>query len=209
MNYIRYGAGPCAKCQEQGGFHVIEENMTSRVRLLKLMAEMATLNIPGDMPGLSRGGIPLIDGPNGAKFMIGVLTRGPNTIAAISGNADNNARFVRACAHFAYTQAVYVAPPWATVWGGQVTVAEANFAHGGGNTPQPGRCAASKMIIRAITSGWPTPDDEEWNLSEAYYQPSTGRRSHELYAAPNLHTHALSADHCATCINLVPMLMCR
>ncbi|RHW16532.1 hypothetical protein D1610_15720 [Sphingomonas gilva] len=198
MNYLTYGAGRCRACGLRGASHQIQESQQSRFHAMRFVAEMAAQ--PMMMPA---GGFIMTD-PNAHKFMVGVLCASGQTLVACSGNHDNFAPMIAAAARFGYTVAQYQAPPYRARGGGALTLAEVQGTHAGGHAPQPGRCAAPKLINEAIArnlhlnGAW-----RNWAMTETYYQPSTARRTHELYNVPPPYTHGLSADHCATCANLV------
>jgi len=203
MGYITYGAARCSLCHLMGANHQIRETQRSRFRAMLFIAEMSAR--AGDGAGQI-----IMHGSNNQKFMIGALIAGATTIVACSGNHDNFAPMITAAAHLGYAMAGYRAPPFATRGGGTVSLVEAGAAHAGGNAPQPGRCAAPKMILEAFSRNLHLNDAwRQWEMSEVFFQPSTSRRTTEINSNfPPIYDHGLSQRHCATCNTLVPMLMC-
>jgi hypothetical protein len=202
MTYMTYGVARCGACGLQGASHQIQETQRSRFHAMRFVAEMSAQATPA-------GNSIVMNAPNGHKFMIGVLCAGAQTLVACSGQHDNFLPMINAAARFGYVVAQYRAAPYAARGGGALSVAEVQATHGGGNMPQPGRCAAPKLVLEAMSrnlhagNGW-----RQWSMSEVFYQPSTARRTHELYNVPPPYTHGVTAYHCGTCHNLVPMLMC-
>jgi len=139
---------------------------------MQLIAEMSAVRTFGPAPPAI-----VMDAARGHKLMMGVLICGGNIIAACSGNNDNFQPFIQAANRKGYTIARYRNPPYQTRAGALITAAELAASHGGGNTPQPGRCAAPKMINKTL-----------------YAHPS--HRHSESHRAAGCSEHQLLPDDC-------------
>lgn len=204
--YLIYGAGKCRLCGLRGANHQIRETQRSRFLAMQLIAEMSA-----DIAfGAQTAPALVMTGANRHKLMVGVLDCGGTIIAACSGHNDHLQPFVRAARRKGYIMAPYRNPPYKTRGGGTISDAELTASHGGGNAPQPGICAAPKLILEAFARGLHANDGwRHWQMSEVFYQPNTTRRTAEMYSGHAAkYDHGVSQYHCITCDKLVPMLMC-
>ncbi|MEM9458730.1 MAG: hypothetical protein AAGF11_31425 [Myxococcota bacterium] len=198
-HYQVYGATQCPNCnQVHAPTHQIPETQRSRFRLMQLMSEMSTT--------VTAGNAPVISGGAKQKFMVGLLISGNDIIVAASGGGYRTGAFVNAAAAKGYA----VCPPRSATEGVNLSVVDRVIpsdqyagCQADGASPA-GACAAPRLIQYALSQPGMAANRANWEMSEIMYQPNTGRR-----AKDNLvWVHGLSAPHCATCENLVPLLMC-
>ncbi len=197
--YTVYGNGRCGLCNLRGRTHEIHETRQSRFRLMQFLAEMST-----DFGG----GHFTITGAGSHNFMMGLLMCGGHTLVAASGNNDNKPFIINAANRKGYTHCVRHVGPMITRSNLQLTAAQVQACQAPGASG-PGYCAAPKLISRAIALNYhQTTDVSQWQMSEIMYQPNTDRRTRALERNQVAYDHGVSQASCATCHNLVPMLMC-
>jgi hypothetical protein len=173
------------------------ETSRSRFRLMQLVVEMGTR---------SSGNAHIVHAGAGQKFMLGLLIAGPHTFVATSGNNLGNASFVAAANAKGYT----ICPPRSYSTGvnfsvvGRAIPAGQYMSMQAANASPAGDCAAPRLLQQAFQTLGAPHQPNTWEMSEVFYQPNTQRRTSD-----NLYwMHGLSAHSCATCQNLVPMLLC-
>jgi hypothetical protein len=202
--YETYGGTICPRCNvaHQAQWQ-IRERLRSRFKLMQFIAEMATTMHTGPN---QIAPAPYIHAGAGQKFMIGLLDTGALTLVAASGGNLNNQAFMQAAQRKGYT----ICGPRKATLGNHVSIVNRPIPAGQymsmqaqGASP-PGDCAAPRLIERALEL-FPAPRNiAGWTMSEVFFQPNTARRTRD-----DLHwVHGLSAHHCATCANLVPLLLC-
>jgi len=142
----------------------------------------------------------------GQKFMIGLLITPAATLVATSGGNLNNGSFVAAAGRKHYQ----ICPARKATVGvhqsvvGRVIPAGQYMSMQAGGASPAGDCAAPRLIERAFELNAAPRNLAAWAMSEVFYQPNTQRRTRDdLYWV-----HGLSAHSCATCANLVPLLLC-
>lgn len=199
--YLVYGDGPCMLCNAPDATHEIRETPQSRFKLMQFMAEISTRLTPGEPP--------VITGASSHNFMLGLLMCGGNTLVAASGNNDNKPFLIDAAQRMGYTHCVRHTGPMVTRTDRQLTSDEVASCEVQGASG-PGFCAAPKLISAAISLGYHrnTPV-AQWQMSEIMFQPNTERRTRGMERGQVAYDHGLSQASCATCRNLIPMLMCR
>jgi len=192
--YQIYGAGTCPKCTvPHAKFMRIKETSKSRFKILQFQREL-----------MCRTSGPLtINVGAGQKFMVGLLISGQTILVAASGN--NNGRIQATANLKGYTLCPqingYVGHQSRV--GRNIPTNEYQHTRAPG-APNPGQCAAPRLIQHALTIPAVKNNWRNWEMSEVYYQPNTERRTRD-----NSHwVHGLSAHHCNTCDNLIPLLMC-
>ena len=204
-SYQVYGAGVCPNC---GVAHApafqIKESQRSRFKLMQFMAEMSTILTATPSIGPSRP--PLVHAGAGQRFMLGILISGASTLVAASGNNHTRHDFERVAQMKGYT----TCPPRKAMEGFNVSAVGRRIPTGqymatqrAGASP-PGSCAAPRLIQKAFSIPAIAVNRQHWEMSEVFYQPNTERRTRN----DPYWVHGLSAHHCATCDNLVPLLMC-
>lgn len=202
-NYQVYGAGPCPRTNRPHALaSQIRETQRSRFVLMQLIAEMSTA-MSGAGGGIAR---PVMHAGAGQKFMLGVLLTGGATYVAASGSNNGNNALVTACMRKGYT----LCPPRSATGGvhhavsGRVIPAGQYMSMQAPGASRAGDCAAPRLIEQAIATPAALANRANWAMSEVFYQPNTARRAQDdLYWV-----HGLSAHSCATCENLVPLLLC-
>ena len=203
--YQIYGAGNCPNCHRiHAPQYQINETQSSRFRLMQFIAEMSTILTPAPPIGPSRP--PIMHGSARQKYMIGVLISGGTTLVAASGTNHNKADFQRV----ANMKGYQICPPRkalldinTSLGGRQIPAGQYMATQRGGASP-PGDCAAPRLIQQALSVPALAGNYNNWAMSEVFYQPNTQRRTRD----DPYWVHGLSAHHCATCDNLVPLLMC-
>jgi hypothetical protein len=148
----------------------------------------------------------IVTGAGRAKFMLGLLTDGTTTLVATSGKNMNNAAFVRVAKLKGYT----ICPPRGPAVGTNTSLGGRTISNNdyencqGADANRPGECAAPRLIQRAFEIPALMRNRAQWAMSEIFYQPNSEKRlEQDLYWV-----HGLTAHSCATCENLVPVLMC-
>jgi hypothetical protein len=193
-----YGSSPCPRCgAAHGAAWQIPETQRSRFRLMQLVAEMGTRSTR-NARNISAG--------VGQKFMLGLLIAGGTTFVATSGGNLGNATFVAAANAKGYT--ICTARRYNI--GNNFSVVNRAISPGqymsmqAPNASPAGDCAAPRLLQQAFQT-LPAPHQpNNWEMSEVFYQPNTSRRTSDN----NYWIHGLSAHSCATCANLVPLLLC-
>ncbi len=212
--YEVYGAGVCVRCgRAHPAASQIPETQQSRFKLMQFLAEMSTAmaGTPEDyVVGRTVGPFrpPIIDAGAGQKFMVGLLLAGGQTLVSVSGNNLANGAFTAAVTRKRYVVCGARKAPVGvhnSVVDRVIPAGQYMATQGAGASPA-GDCAAPRLIERAfeLIPAGPLRDPSTWAMSEVFYQPKTSRRT-----ADDLHwVHGLSAHSCATCQNLVPLLLC-
>ena len=192
--YQRYGAGSCPRCgQPHANFLHIKETRRSRFKIMQFNAELMARSA---MP-------PTINVGAGQKFMIGLLVSGATVLVSASGNNRNRIQPVAQLKGYILCPDINVPNGHRSRIGRAIPTAEYQATQAAGANA-PGRCAAPRLIQHAFTLPAVKANWRNWELSEVFYQPNTTRRTRD-----DLHwVHGLSAHHCGTCDNLVPLLMC-
>lgn len=204
-SYQVYGAGVCPNCHAA---HVptfqIQESQQSRFRLMQFMAEMSTILTA--VPSIGPTRPPVVHAGAGQRFMLGILISGVTTLVAASGNSHTRRDFVRVAGMKDYM----ICPPRKALQGPNTSAAGRQIPIGqymatqrAGASP-PGDCAAPRLIQQALSMPALAANLQRWEMSEVFYQPNTERRT----KSDPYWVHGLSAHHCATCDNLIPLLMC-
>jgi hypothetical protein len=141
----------------------------------------------------------------GQKFMMGLLVSPtvPQILVAVSGPNTNNVAFQAAAGGKGYTICQPVGAVHQSRIGRAIPNVEYAAAQGVG-AGAPGDCAAPRILEAAFAIPAVAADWANWEMSEIYYQPHTGRRLQNDYHW----VHGLSAHSCNTCNNLIPLLMC-
>lgn len=159
------------------------------------------------------------------EFMLGLLVCPEKTFVAASGSGLANNAFQGVAAMKGYTVCTAVSAtthPRRSLIGTQITEA-AYAATRAPNAPEPGNCAAPRLLQMAFRD--PAVDKRrhaEWQMSEIFYLPGTDARSRRQNeglveipggymrdASKDLYwTHGATAESCATCDRLVPLLLC-
>lgn len=200
--YLSYGNTGCSNCgQPHAIAYHIPETPQSRFKLMQFIAEMGTINAPGHAPVVNAGA--------GQKFMVGLLIAGGRTLVTVSGNNLLSGAFVDAARRKGY-EICPARKPLVGVhktFSGRVVPAEQYGAAQAAGASGAGDCAAPRLIERAFELfpvGSAARAANTWAMSEVFYQPNTARRTRDDL----LWIHGLSAYSCATCANLVPLLLC-
>lgn len=205
--YQVYGAGICPNCQTtHSPQYRIKETQKSRFKLMQFMAEMSTILTPTPKTGVRKKAPVVIHAGARQKYMVGILISGGRTLVAASGNNHHKGEFVRVAKMKHY----HICPPRRALSGNNKSVVGRQIPNGQYMATQragasvAGNCAAPRLIQEALSMPALAKNYQNWKMSEVFYQPNTARRTKD-----NLYwVHGLSAHHCETCDNLVPLLMC-
>jgi len=205
--YQAYGAGPCSLCRQPHAVPLhVKESSASRFKLMQFAAELMSHTSAVPPPNIA------VTGEN--RFMLGLLISGRNVLVSASGDNSRRGNKVQAkLVPIAKLKGYTLCPPidrtvaQTSRVGRTISVAEYAGAQAAGAAP-PGLCAAPKLIhyacsVPALKENW-----ANWEMSEVFYLPDTKKRTPKPGKNAPRWTHGLSAPHCATCNNLIPLLMC-
>ncbi len=143
------------------------------------------------------------------EFMIGLLKTPTKTFVAASGTGLTSQAFknTRKAVFPAWVECVArtaAKGPHLSRTGRVIQTAEYSGCQGHAASP-PGNCAAPRLLEMAFAD--PAVDRgtfRQWAMSEIWYLPSPAKMASSDLAW----THGISAESCATCANLVPLLCC-
>lgn len=193
--YQVYGSHACGNCGvPHARFMHVKETSRSRFKLMHFMAEITARH--------QNGGI-FTHNMGSQRFMLGLLISGNQILVAASGN--NNNKITATANALGYT----VCPAIVNTAGNRSRVNRLipQPQYAGTQVmgdPNPGNCAAPRLIQHATTLPAVKANWRAWEMSEVFFHPKT---SHRTASAPYW-VHGLSAHSCGTCENLVPILMC-
>lgn len=212
---LTYGNTNCQNCN---GIHAVADHVTENLATKRRAKEIVFhLSQIWHKMGLARhlpGGGHITTNEARRPLIIGVLTAGPQTFVAHSGgpaNAFNTAiqRIMVTLPGLIYAGNVTV--PVATRGG---TAVGAGIIAGcqapGGNAPLS--CAAPKLIDAAnrdAAAVMPYHMSEVWFDARTYDRATVVTDARKEVNIAGVHTdHGRSRLSCATCVNVVPILMC-
>jgi len=158
-------------------------------------------------PGNLAPRMPQFEGSPNTSFMIGVLISGHITFAAASGSGNNSGPFkevIRKRGYRACKSRSADGSGQNRNLAGNTISRDVYAATQADSASPPGSCAAPRLIQEALDY-LPTRNNwANWEMSEVWYFPANDPQAK---GASDLYTHSVSAYHCRTCQNLVPILM--